>query len=438
VPVQVMGLLESEALEFDHLWVMGLHAEAWPRPVHPNPLLPVELQRRLGLPAGSPEWELAFAQRMLATWRCAAPQVVLSFPQTEDDRTLLPSPLVAELPRVLDPVEGASPPGLRELLHATRRLEELEDVQGSVLPLGATFTGGARLLLDQAACPFRAFAAHRLGARGLEQTHEGLDPRERGNLLHAALTVLWAGLRDSDALLALEDGALGERVAGAVAEALQRGQRKRGAPLPAGFLALERERLCELLLEWLRLERVRAPFEVVGTEQPLAADLGGLHLELRADRVDRLRDEARSQLLIDYKTGDAAVKAWFGARPDEPQLPLYALASDPPPAGLAFARVRRGQCDFAGLTALAGQVPGVEGLPQAKRHGAAADWPAQLAQWRAALDALAEQFRTGPAPVDPKAYPHTCRFCDLATLCRVSELRDAAEADEADADAQDD
>jgi hypothetical protein len=59
------------------------------------------------------------------------------------------------------------------------------------------------------------------------------------------------------------------------------------------------------------------------------------------------------------------------------------------------------------------------------------DWPAQLVAWRETLHALGEQFRSGLARVDPKRYPHTCQYCDLATLCRVSELR-AQEADDED------
>jgi probable DNA repair protein len=434
VPVQVLGVLESAGLEFDHLWVMGLHAEAWPRAAHPNPLLPIELQRRLGIPGGCPEWELGFAQRMREGWRRAAPRVLFSYPQAEDDRALLPSPLLAGLPRTPDPLDGAgAAPGLREVVRAACRLEEIEDIQGQALPAGVAFSGGARLIQDQAACPFRAFAVHRLGARSLEQAHEGLDARERGNLLHGALAALWEGLHDSDTLLSSEDAGLRERAAQAVEHALSRWQRKRGAPLAAAFLALERERLQGLLVEWLALERSRGPFEVIGAEHQLAADVGGLHLELRADRVDRLLDGAGAELLIDYKTGDASVNAWFGERPDEPQLPLYALARDPPPAGLAFARVARGQCGFAGLAATTGETPGVKALTAHKGAVAAADWPAQLAQWRVTLDALAQRFRTGPSPVLPKAYPLTCRYCDLGTLCRVSELREAVEEQREDA-----
>ena len=66
MPIQILGPLESAQLEFDHLWVLGLTDEAWPRIPRPNPLLPIELQRSRGLPRSSADWELGFARRMQA------------------------------------------------------------------------------------------------------------------------------------------------------------------------------------------------------------------------------------------------------------------------------------------------------------------------------------------------------------------------------------
>ena len=73
MPIQVVGVLESAQLEFDHLWVLGLSDDTWPRPARPNPLLPLELQRSRGVPRASAEWELAFARRAQAEWLRAAP-----------------------------------------------------------------------------------------------------------------------------------------------------------------------------------------------------------------------------------------------------------------------------------------------------------------------------------------------------------------------------
>ena len=55
--------------------------------------------------------------------------------------------------------------------------------------------GGTRVLADQAACPFRAFAKWRLSAEELEEPESGLDPRDRGKLLHALMREIWTRLK---------------------------------------------------------------------------------------------------------------------------------------------------------------------------------------------------------------------------------------------------
>ncbi len=60
--------------------------------------------------------------------------------------------------------------------------------------------GGTRVLADQAACPFRAFARWRLAAEPLEAPAAGPDASDRGTLLHALMKHLWSELKDSAAL----------------------------------------------------------------------------------------------------------------------------------------------------------------------------------------------------------------------------------------------
>jgi hypothetical protein len=129
-------------------------------------------------------------------------------------------------------------------------------------------------------------------------------------------------------------------------------------------------------------------------------------------------------LLIDYKTGNAVTGAWMGERPAEPQLPLYCLARPEMPDAVAFGRVRRGECALSGLAAHVGVADGVTELQGSRYAAEFRSWPALLATWRARLEGLAAAFRSGAAPVDPKKRAVTCSTCDLATLCRVSELVD--------------
>ncbi len=89
------------------------------------------------------------------------------------------------------------------------------------------------------------------------------------------------------------------------------------------FLSIERERSINLINDWLNIEKIRPPFTLVAQETQLSIDLSGLKLQLKIDRIDRLNDG--SIMLIDYKTGLTHLKSWFGDRPQQPQLPLYAV-----------------------------------------------------------------------------------------------------------------
>jgi hypothetical protein len=122
------------------------------------------------------------------------------------------------------------------------------------------------------------------------------------------------------------------------------------------------------------------------------------------------------------------VSGWLGARPDEPQLPMYALATGEDVAAAAFARVKVGECEFKGLARAEGLLPGVTPVSANRSRLAKdyADWSALREGWRRELDALGRAFAAGDARLDPKFGDQTCAGCDQALLCRVAENPPAA------------
>jgi len=421
VPIQILGPLESAQLQFDHIWVLGLTDEVWPRVTRANPLLPIELQRQRGIPRSSAQWELGFARRMQAGWEACAEEVVLSWHDSNEDSVLSASPLLGGLIDAnSDTLRIAPAFDWRAAMYASARVDEIADWKASELPHGVSVAGGARVLQDQAACAFRAFAAHRLHARALEHPQEGLSARDRGVILHAALAHLWGELKSAQRLNEIAPADLRELVERAVAHALRRVHSRQNSLMQARFIDLERERLCALLEEWLEVERARPPFEVLACEDEHAATIGGLELKVRLDRVDRLA--AGDEMLIDYKSGESKLASWFGERPDEPQLPLYAITRPHAPSALAFAHVARGDSALLGVSARDGVAPGIQ-LPPSRLHPSG-DWATLMQNWRAILEQLAGAFRSGAAAVAPKKRNESCSLCDYALLCRVSELLD--------------
>jgi probable DNA repair protein len=438
-PIQVLGILESAGLAFDHLWVSGLTEEAWPLAARPHPLIAPALQRQAGIPEASAERSLEVDAALTEAWRTAAPEVLFTSARAEGDRELLPSPLIARIPQtpIAELAIADFPTRRRALFEAALAPHARSSRADTVAPaLGASASpGGTAVLADQAACPFRAFAHFRLDARALETPEPGLGPAERGELLHAMMARLWSALGDQATLKATDPLRLSAMIDEAAAHAVAHVRGKRPGRLEGRFADLERERLARIAHEWLEIERSRAPFEVRMREEKMMLTAGNLRLAGRVDRVDRLLDGGLA--VIDYKSGRASVSDWLGPRPDNAQLPLYALAAgDEEIRAVAFARLKIGHLGFAGLARDEGLLPGVRTV---EKHAAArkqaASWSALLERWHEELEALGENFASGDARIDPKRGLATCERCDLKTLCRVHE-RFAGLA--ADGDAEED
>ena len=400
-PIQILGVLESAGLRFDCLWVSGLTDEAWPLDARPNPFIPVALQKKAGVPQASPEASAALDRRLTDEWLGAAAEVVVSWPAKEEDRDLAPSPLIAHVPE--GTLELPEIPRYRDLLFSKKKLIHVEDARGPSVPPGPV-RGGTRVLADQAACPFRAFARWRLAAEPLEAPLAGPDASDRGKLLHALMREIWAELKASPALRSQPLAPVIERAAAAAVKE---------ARIEGRFAELERLRLARLAEEWLALEKTRKPFEVLFVEHQRSVAVAGLELSSRIDRMDRLLEGEGGHVLIDYKSGYRVTpKDWEPPRPDDPQLPLYAVAAPEALAAVAFAKLRRGAMRFTGFGRARDLVPNVR---------AAKNWSALLADWKKETEALGAGFAAGDAAVDPKRDLKTCLRCDLQTLCRVYE-----------------
>ena len=417
VPVQIIGFTGAAGMQFDHLWVMGLHEETWPGKAEPNPFIPLALQRSAGLPDCSAENRLRYAESLTARLIASSPDVVLSYPQNEKERPLRISPLIRPYLAAGNNIPATPADDYARRLFESRRFEFLEDWRAPPVMGGQVVSGGAALFKDQSACPFRAFARHRLYAKGLEQADVGPDAMTRGSMVHRLMELLWQELRDYAALTARSESELETLVDGVVMKVINKYRRKFPRTYTRRFIQLERERLGRLLLEWLALERQRAPFTVTGREEVRKIPFQDMAIRTRIDRIDCLADGRH--VIMDYKTGDSRLESWFGGRPEEPQLPLYATGSTGV-AALAFAVIKRGQSAFIGLGDCKDLIPGVRHYTEVKQARDYAKWEDLLSAWQEVLARLAAGFLEGDARVDPRD-DNACRVCDLHALCRIYE-----------------
>lgn len=434
--VEILSWEEAEGLDLPAVRVIGLDDSRCPPPRRPNPLLPLALQRRAGVPDADPVARARAAAAQLAQL-CRAPEVVLSCARGEGDQPLEPAAVtrgLADWP--IETIVAVPDDPLAEALGASPALEQVEDGRAPAWTAEEQIRTGARLIGDQADCPFRAFAHARLRADTLPETVAGIPPAIRGVIVHRALHEVWGRLGGHDGLCAFGEEELAALVRECVDDAVA--SQRRDAPEVGGRLwQAEAERLSARILELLALERRRPPFAVVAREQDAQLEVAGLPLRLKIDRIDAV---AGRRIVIDYKTGRNLFTSWASERPHDAQLPLYALAGDGT-AGVAYACLAAGAVGFTGVfddpELLGSDAAGAGKLAQPgqgrdRKLREIGDWAALVAAWRDAVEALAEEFVNGRADVHPMRGAASCRYCDLAPLCRIAERGAPGEDDTED------
>ena len=409
-PVQILGPLETTGLTFTHLWVAGLQDTAWPAVPTPNPLLPISLQRQHNVPRVDHEAERHFAERQTARWHEATRNLVVSYASDDGEEQHQCSELVSDI----DLVELRQLiPGYRRRRHPwlkkppTSNLQPMLEQSGSPVT-GIVTKGGTSLLRNQAQCPFRAWAIHRLDLREPQPPHSFPNPLERGLLVHDALHELYlANGLNAD---------VGEQqIAAAATHAVAKHLRN----APKLYRDSEVARLQRLLLAWIELEAQRPGFTIIGLEMESRLELPGMQLSLRIDRLDEVQtaDGAR-QLVIDYKTGAAVANRLLTDRLIEPQLPIYALTT-PAIRATLFARIAENGVRMTGLADDA-----IELGPVRRTRLPDGGWPALTDRWQQQLDDLVGEYRSGFAAVQPYAQS-VCDNCHLKSFCRIDAMTDS-------------
>lgn len=426
--LQLLGTLEAAGLQFDQLWIMSMSEQHWPANPSPNPLLPYAMQRDADMPHATAQRELEFATNLIERFKASANNVVASYCEQHEGNPLKPSPLISAYPSVsLVDLLGKPLQSLVPLIEIRRRymdsakLELFDPGTAPEVNEDEVVRGGSSVFASQSACPFRAFARHRLQLQQLPAAEMGLNAADRGSLLHRALEIIWLKLKGREQLLALSSEDQLELCGSAAEYALNELDAKKPALIGPRFRSLEKQRLARLLVTWLDTEKERAEFTVKAVEARHSFRVAQLQLETRIDRMDQLSDG--SLVIIDYKTGKHVdIHRWWGDRPEEPQLPLYhmLLAQDNDIAGIAFARVHIDGHKLLGVGDEQSPETKIRFNDKLKSATAVENWQQLQARWHQVLTALAESFIAGVADVDPKITTSTCNYCDLSSVCRVN------------------
>ena len=398
--IQVLGLLEASGCSFENLWVSNMTDQCLPQKVNLSAFIPIALQGELNMPHANATRELAYAQKITQRFQRCSQESVFSYAQFIDDKPCMPSPLIANLP-LLD-LYLSKPQFIHPAL-----LQREEHYQ---LPMRATeqAVGGTSLLANQAKCPFRAFAAHRLHLKAEITSTEGITAQERGQLIHRILEALWQQLKTQENFFNYPKDQLNHLITTIIENIISTAAQAHPLSFPKLVQSIEIQRLTQLVHACLDWERQRSAFTIQALEQASTIELAGLTFHVKIDRLDQLA--TGKKWVIDYKSRLPTQKPWDHERPEAPQLLLYALLDDDI-QGILFLELRQGKITCCGLS----EDGGILGMRPLDKNRS---WQDYQSTWRETLTTLALEFQSGHCPPTP-TQTSTCTHCEFDTLCRL-------------------
>ena len=411
---------EDPGVQFDSLWVAGLTATAWPRPVAVDPLLPIEVQRQLGMPgvdARGLRGRSAKHHRALAVRRPA--RSCCPGRNSRTTRSRMASPLL--------------PAELRRCSRRPRRAEpRAPGVRSARLEAGA---GGGAAAAGDGSGAGRGAGARTAGASARSaRSRNCASARRRSRSRRRAST---GACGASCCIVRCSDSGPGSARSRRLLRSTQPARSAAGgsavdaalaAVAPAGggprTVELEREWQRRAIARLLALDLARPPFTVVETERALDARDRRPRAALRVDRVDRVGDEL---VVIDYKTGKYAE---LGLARRAHGCAAAAAVRGPASGPADGHRVRAASARRARSTSASA------GRRRDRRHEAGGEIRAdrrqaerfRLAGDHGALARLARaaggRLRGGPAPKSTRSSPPTpAGIATSAALCRVEAGR---------------
>ncbi|KTD40384.1 PD-(D/E)XK nuclease family protein [Legionella parisiensis] len=399
-PIQISGLLEASGCEFDSLWIMGLTDQCLPQKVQLSAFIPPQLQRELCMPHSLPARELQFARQILQRLQNSADSIVLSYAQLHADTPNLPCSLIAGFSSfALLPTDYEA--------NKTSGLITIEECFHIPLLAEENIYGGTAILSNQAKCPFKAFAEHRLRAKTSLQTTDGLDNKKRGQIIHKVMELLWQKLENQHNLLHLANDILEQYIDSSIDTVLTSLKKQHCDSFPDSIREVEYTRLKRMVHTCLEWEKQRPPFSIAAIEQSYAINLAGLDFQVRVDRLDQVEDK---KWVIDYKSTLPSSKPWNEERPKESQLLLYALL-DEQINTLLLLQLKTGKISCSGLSEEKYNISGISPLKKEET------WAECRELWQKQLTDLAKEFQEGYCAPQP-AHLTICQQCDFQNLCR--------------------
>ena len=439
--IQVMGVLETRNLDFDHLLILSCNDGNLPAKVSDSSFIPHTIRKAFELTTIENKVAIyAFYYHRLLQ---RASDISITYNNTADlghtgDMSRFMLQMLAEYPQPIKRLALESGQDVTTSTH--QKVQKTQDIIQQMLEKGKLSPSALGKYLR---CPLQFYYKHIAGIDDNTETdEEEMDQRAFGNIFHRAAECLYRPHLGRtlpkeffDKLLAKGDTTIERLVDDAFrTELFKIKDERRPTPRLGGLQLINRQMIIHFMHNLITYDRSLAPITIVGVEKPLYHDttitlsdgsehpfkVGGI-----ADRIDKVTDaDGLSQLrIIDYKTGRTPNDYKINSVDDIFNPENIANHSDYFLQAFLYAAILSAQ--EAGLDAVATGLLFVQGAAKKDyspiltigKHPVM-DISTYAADYREHLHALIEEIFDVNTPFRPTPVKKHCENCAFAQFCR--------------------
>ena len=315
--IQIMGVLETRNLDFDHVLLLSCNEGNMPRGVNDTSFIPYALRKAYGLT--TVDYKVAIYQHYFHRLLQRASDVTILYNNaTSDGKTAEMSRFMLQLM-----VENKIPisfltlkAGQTPQLHAPKTIDKTPDVIAQMQKRFSKEEGGISptAINNYLRCQLRFFYRYVCGIAEPDSTEDDLiDNRLFGNIFHKAAQVIYTPFIGNTVSSMMLEELLKEEVTieRAVDEAIKQEFFKindPSRPLPPldGLQIINREVIIKYIRQLLEVDRRFTPFRIIDLEKWESTEIGGFKVGGIIDRLDSIYNSETGEELVrvvDYKTG---------------------------------------------------------------------------------------------------------------------------------------
>ena len=318
--LQVMGMLETRALDFDRVIILSMNEGVFPKGNTRQSFIPYNLRKGFGLTTSERNDAVSAYHFYRLIQRASDVRLIYNSAAT-DSNTGEMSRFLSQL--IYEPAFDVQRRNMTFRVNTGRDVpivkERTDDVQ-RILGMYLAETGEIRKLSPSALnsyldCRLKFYFRYVDGLKELDQVTDEIDQSVFGKLLHKTMELIYQPFREreitSSVIVQLQNDRQGIQQAlfRAFAEDYFHTERVTDSDI-TGRNIIIREVLLKYIMRILEVDKAAAPFTILSLEEaldvriPIRSEGNTVHLNMHG-YIDRLDDVCGTLRIIDYKTGNA-------------------------------------------------------------------------------------------------------------------------------------